>query len=396
VRAYAGTAGVDFAATITIAGTKCGLGTGAGSSSVTFDDFTITKHMVDDATCSVCSTACTAFSDNYATDDLAADYTAVTGAGSVSGGELSSSSATLLIIALAQIGAGRGKVTVKGKSSATSNTVRAVGSYVSGSTYVYAELLFNGASSTFKIFNGTGAQLGITKTITTSLNTYYSLAICWDGEHVFAFLGDGSSNCMAYISAAYTGTGQKGGVGGTRASGTITFDDLTIAGSKVDDDDCPDCGEHLDNDCYCTSCEPDFLGTIDIEITGMADASCGSCEALDGLYTLTRDDASACGGLSNCCSWRYTATSTCGPTITRFSVEIYSTAGPTYNLVCRLDLTNGGFQYSSSWTDTAGSPWDCGAWDGTDVPWSGESTNTFPTYICSGGASTCKITAVSP
>jgi hypothetical protein len=54
---------VSTSSSITIAGTQCGLGTGAGSSSVSFDDFSFTQHDVDNATCAFCDRACNPCSD---------------------------------------------------------------------------------------------------------------------------------------------------------------------------------------------------------------------------------------------------------------------------------------------------------------------------------------------
>jgi len=45
----------------TIASTKTGLGTGSGSSSVTFDDFFVNQHSDDEPTCSSCIVCCEGF-----------------------------------------------------------------------------------------------------------------------------------------------------------------------------------------------------------------------------------------------------------------------------------------------------------------------------------------------
>jgi hypothetical protein len=58
VQAGASAAGVQAGGTITIAGTKCGLGTGSGSSSCAFDDFSFSKHYTDDPTCNFCNLLC--------------------------------------------------------------------------------------------------------------------------------------------------------------------------------------------------------------------------------------------------------------------------------------------------------------------------------------------------
>lgn len=58
-------ASVGYTATVTVASTKGGLGTGSGSSSVTFDQFAISKHKFEDFTCPECfgCNNCTAISE---------------------------------------------------------------------------------------------------------------------------------------------------------------------------------------------------------------------------------------------------------------------------------------------------------------------------------------------
>jgi hypothetical protein len=79
-------AGVVATATITIAGTKCGIGTGSISSSAQFDDFLASVHDSDNATCGFCDLPC-----NFCTDKLPSSievtlpsnmYTGNNGAGS--------------------------------------------------------------------------------------------------------------------------------------------------------------------------------------------------------------------------------------------------------------------------------------------------------------------------
>lgn len=62
--APAASAAETAAASITIAGTKCGLATGAGSSSVAFDSFSFSKHDIDDPACPFCDlSACNVCAD---------------------------------------------------------------------------------------------------------------------------------------------------------------------------------------------------------------------------------------------------------------------------------------------------------------------------------------------
>ena len=53
------TVAVSYAATVAVASTQAGVGTGSGSSSVTYDNFTYSKHTYEDAACVSCNSFCT-------------------------------------------------------------------------------------------------------------------------------------------------------------------------------------------------------------------------------------------------------------------------------------------------------------------------------------------------
>lgn len=57
-RASAQEAHIDYTATVTIEGTKCGVGTGAGTGTRDFDDFLIADHQTDDPECYRCKAGC--------------------------------------------------------------------------------------------------------------------------------------------------------------------------------------------------------------------------------------------------------------------------------------------------------------------------------------------------
>lgn len=277
VRAYiaSATAGVEVAATITIASTKCGLGTGAGSSSVTFDDFSFAKHDVDNTACEACLTSCTIFSDDYATDELSQFYNQRTGTFTVTGGTVTTTSTPGLLRCEALGTFGHGRVSVRGKSSTGGgSTIRVVGSYTDDNNYLFAEITFSGVTGALRLWKkvaGADTQLGTTQTFTFATNTFYQLRVCWDGTTAVAVGGD------QVISGAYTGTGNQGGLGANPTSGgTATFDDFEFVVYVDDNADCEECTE--DDTSACNLCitgvGPKFLSLTVSGVMAAADNDC--------------------------------------------------------------------------------------------------------------------------
>lgn len=339
---------------------------------------------------------CAIYSDNFSSNNLATDYTTLSGSFSVSGGECSCTT-TSSIICNSESSTGHGKASIKAKSSATGNYVRLIGAYNAG-TYIYAELYFNGASSTWKLFTSGGTQLGITRTISLSTSTYYTLFLCWDGSATNAILGDSSAVCMASIHGTYAATGTKAGFGATMSSGTATFDDFAFshAGELISGVTCDSCTNGMDmtsSACSCSKCSPLWYGELDVDVSGMANSGCASgCSSLDGLFRLTREDTSVgfCDGSTLCC-WKYDPqASTC---CTSWRLEaILSNSGGTHTLTVQWVINGGGgvcntspVNFSKSYV---GQP-DCESWSGETLTYNSSGTR------CDGSGATVSVTAVN-
>jgi hypothetical protein len=340
---------------------------------------------------------CAIFSDDFATDKTGTDYTVVSGSFTVSGGEISTTSATPLIIADDESTTNHGKATVDVKSSATGNDSRIIGAYVSGTTYVYAKLTYNGASSTFEVFTGAGTQIGPTVTTSTASDTYYTMTICWDGTDVTATLS-GAGSCKAIVSGDYSGTGTKAGFGGSRSSGTLTFDNFEFAHIYADDVSCdasclPTGTTTSGTPCECNTCDPPWTGPIDVDISGFAnDTACSVCANVDGVYRL-----SLYSKLTNYCSWYLEIPAACGGGGTDnilFEVQIQ---GLNWNTRVSYQFAGTGMNQVTTWTVVSASKPDCESFNAYDLPWTADATGP-PTLsgVCDGSGTTCTVTAVEP
>jgi hypothetical protein len=287
-------AALQSAATITIAGTKCGMGTGNVSSGVVFDSFLIETHETDDSECESCATGCLVFGDDFQTDELALDWSSVAGSWAIIGGVLATSSTSALLVTFDQSLTNHGYVTVLVSATANGTKLRVVGAY-DGTNYLYGELTINGASSTLKLFSSSGGadtQLGDTISITAVTNLVSRLTLCWTGEEAavtwaanqFFIVGES-------VVAATSITGPKAGVACTLTSGSASFNDFEFYRHAVDDDGCAACGEPVrscdDTPGYTSICEDeqvtDYLRvTVDASLNGSAACSSQCSEIING------------------------------------------------------------------------------------------------------------------
>jgi len=345
---------------------------------------------------------CAIASDDFSTDRLATDYTTLAGTFAVSGGECSTSSGTARIVNNATSTTGSGKASVDAKSSNTGNTARVIGAY-DGSAYAYAELTFNGSSSTWKVFSSSGTQIGITRTTSTSTTTYYTLTICWDGTSINAILSDNSGVCKGTIHGAYTSSsGNQAGFGATVAAGSVTFDNFSFGhggGDTIGGVDCDDCSSAIDmtsSECSCQKCDPAWHDELDVDISGITALGCASCSGLNGLFRLTKIyDGGACDGSTFCC-WKVSFSGgCCGPN----TVEaLLSHSGGTYTLSIQITFTAGGAGCPGgtstsplNWSQSyVGKP-DCSAWVAEAIATFGGNPIGAR---CDGSAATVTVTAV--
>jgi hypothetical protein len=256
-----------------------------------------------------CGPDCTIFTDNFAADNLATNYTTVAGSFSVSGGILTTTSAGALLIANTAGTTGHGRVQCDCKLSNSNTKIRVVGAYVDSSNYLFLELHINGNSSTLKLWKkvaGADTELD-THTFSGLTNLFYPLRLCWDGTNAWGFSPFIQTDAL---TGAYTGTGNKAGVGASPGAGTASFDNLDFSNLQVDNADCEDCSG--DDTLSCTICEnnvmPEFVKLV---VAGVADNTCTNCDQLNGSYITTTSQSVV--GFSPGCGDSSTPTA-CGST----------------------------------------------------------------------------------
>lgn len=140
----------------------------------------------------------------------------------------------------------------------------------------------------------------------------------------------------------------------------------------------------------CDTCDPTYASDFDIEIIGMADGACGSCDMIDGVYRVTRDD-SGCGALSFCCRWFMTySPGLCGNGSNANSVEmILWLNGANYQINVKYIYGNPPYNGYTEWVKVIGaSKPDCAAFAAYNIPYQGDLV------ACDGSGSTLTITAV--
>lgn len=346
---------------------------------------------------SSCCQSCTIFTDDFSTDRIATDYTTVSGTITIfSGAAVTATNG--IVVSNTSGTTGHGRVTLKGKASSTGGTFRAIGSYVNSTTYVYAEVTINGASSTLKLWNkATSTQIGSTYTFTASTSTYYTIELCWRGTSATAsIVGDTASE----VYGAYSGTGNKAGFGGT-AGGLISIDDFTFSKSHIDDASCATCGNGETASTTCTGCISGTApaGGFDMSVTGITNDGCANCTTIfNGLHICDQyADISIGGGTG--CRWYYNSSSpticcdaaNVTPILNEIRIYLDSGTGHYYLDVVMEHCTSFGvvqiatFQYDFGTTQP-----DCRDISGLVIPYSGQ---TGSATACVFSGATVTVTA---
>jgi hypothetical protein len=227
-------------------------------------------------TCTCCGN-CVIFTDDFSTDRTGTDYTTASGTFSVAAGVITTTSAGALIVENTAGTSGHGRAVVTAKSSAFNGSFDIVGSYVDSSNYLFARVYLNGISSTLRLYKkvaGADTQLGHTHIFTASTGVNYTVEVCWNGTYASCAIPAGSG--PPFISAAYTGTGNKAGLGASPNGGTVTFDDFTFSEHYDDEPTCTTCQSSDGSSCCCGI---DMPATLNLNISGTG--PCATCGTLD-------------------------------------------------------------------------------------------------------------------
>ena len=236
-----------------------------------------------------CCESCEIFSDDFTTDRLAGEYT-TSGTVAVSAGALTMTTAGAYAIENTAGTTGHGRATVAVKQTTSGGSGRLIGSYVDNDNYLFCELTVNGGSSTFKLWKKVATvdtQLGSTFTFTASTGTYYTLELCWSGDYAVGSLLSAGTRVTSFHQA-YSGTGNKAGLGASPNGGTATFDDFVFHKHHIDNADCAVChGPTCAN-----ACVDSLAGGFEVDVTGVTTGThctlgVASCAGANALYVFT-------------------------------------------------------------------------------------------------------------
>ena len=263
-----------------------------------------------------CCCGCTIFSDSFITDNLATNYTTISGTWVVGSGRLSATSTGGLLVVNAESASNHHIHTVTPTLGAVGDVARVVAGYDDSDNYLFVELTRGASTTTAQFFQrvaGVDTQIGSDRTFSISAPTV--TFCCGPTKTLIVFswaCGFGTCTCRISSTVALSAGNQVGvGTGGTAVS--VSFDNLTLAKHYSDDNTCAECAAN------CSTCGDDAdydNARWKITITGWAKGTCPdtSCEDFhNGQWY-----SDPCSGGPCTEAWRYVPGSFCTNFFTDF------------------------------------------------------------------------------
>lgn len=228
---------------------------------------------------------CRIVNNAFGSDNLATDFTVVSGTWAITGGVLRASSGAAVVLNVATLTDGTGQES--GTFLINTDGLKAIiyGAYNDSSNHIFAEIERTGAtSSTAKLWkrvSGTNTQLGPTIPVFGDVASARTFSLCWDGS--YAYFHDGS-NTNRLILAACTLTGTSSGLGAEASGGQVDFDSLQVKNNHTNSTGCSSC-----TPCWLTdeslACLNGTQGTqVQVDLTGMANGACSDCTNMNTTY----------------------------------------------------------------------------------------------------------------
>ncbi len=245
-----------------------------------------------------CGGGCQFFSDDFAVDDLATNYTSVSGSWAISGGNLhtASSSAVLTGSTANPNSDSNTKVSVTVNIATDGDTARIILNYQNSSNYWFAEVKA-GSGAYLRIYQRSGGSNTQKATNSISLAISTPITFCAaivNGSVIVTSYDDGSNFGSAGFDGTFSNTGW--GLGTGTLAGTVTFDDLSVlVTGTAGTDTCPACAVQ----CSGGHCTGDLsVAAYKIVISGWANGTCTDCANQDGTYYVPAGSG-GCSGSSN-------------------------------------------------------------------------------------------------
>ncbi len=251
-----------------------------------------------------CGTGCTFFSDDFAVDDLATNYTSVSGSWSIGSGVLSiaSSSAVLTGNTANPNSDSNTKISVTVNIATSGDMARIILDYQNSSNYWFAEVKA-GTGAYLRIYQrsgGTNTLMRDCGSFTLATGTFTFCASIYSGE----FRTTVGSYTVKH-SATFTQVGY--GLGTGTLTGTVTFDDLAVTITSADCVPCTDVGGcHGGVDGNCNGCingtTPNTM-RVHFRAGTMGNQVCATCTTLNGTDV---DCTQIAGGTGINCTYHAT------------------------------------------------------------------------------------------
>jgi hypothetical protein len=320
-----------------------------------------------------CCESCTIFSDYFSTDDLATEWTEVSGDWSIGSGVLSTSDSNAILTCNTTYPGGgfHNHVIQVSLKASTDNRSRIIFGYDAGAgTHNYVELYCIGSGSYVYIKKSDGTTIA-TKTSSTFTNgNTYVFKVCVSSSYASVMYND-TFVVGGYVNSSTTSVG----VGTGTTSASLPFDAFLFSKHASELSGCPQC---VDNCNQCTDgVAPERIQAV---IDGVAEqGNCPNCNLYNGTWILKT--------IGNCCWENKTSGTVCTgtPGTTNPSVRLCLSGGVlTVYLGGTTDVTRdpmGTFYFSYEGT------LDCTVLN-YSTPWS--VTNNY----CNLSSATCAVTAL--
>lgn len=337
-----------------------------------------------------CGASCTFFSDDFSVDDLATNYTSVSGSWSIGSGVLSTSSSTAILTGSTANpnGDSNTNVTVTVNIATSGDTARIILDYQNSSNYWYAEFK-SGTGAYLKIFQRSGGadyeMVNCTGITGHGTGTYRFCASIYNGT--FRAEIDGSPRYSIDFSSTFSQTGW--GLGTGTLTGTVTFDNLVAAITSADCSPCANPGcPSVSIGPDCTNCSG--TGTTPLNITCHIPAGTFSNSGCSFCTDVNNTDV-ACSEFGHGCEWAYPIVGTddigCGSL--GFSVDIQlNKIGSNYKIQIAIAFGTSGATAIHWEKDLGTSKPDCMAFSSLEIPFKDDTNSdcnaSTSVYITSG------------
>ena len=200
-----------------------------------------------------CCTSCIIFSDDFAADDLAANWTQQSGTWSIGSGVLSTSSSNAVLTCnTAYPGSGfHGYVIEVALKASTYNNSR----IVFGNGYV--EVVWNGVSSVVNIKTSGGTLSAASSLQNYTNGSWHNFRVCVHSDHV---------TVSGIVSGAIESTTIAAGIGTGATSESLEFDLFSFEIHHDDNSECKDC---TPGEVPCSACPDGLPQAIVVDIDGV-------------------------------------------------------------------------------------------------------------------------------